>query len=67
MVTNLLSDELANSIINIIEAETHPLKRKPHKLGIVYSDVREKKDDLEAIRLMLATDKSYFEDMGKEF
>ena len=67
METNLLADELANSIMNIIDAETHPLKRKPHKLGIVYFDVRKKQDDLEAKRLMAATDKSYFEEMGKEF
>lgn len=67
METNLLADELANSIMNIIDAETHPLKRKPHKNGIACSEVRKKLDDYEAEKLMAATDKSYFEEMGKEF
>tara|TARA_R110002012_G_scaffold198074_2_gene366777 strand:- start:20 stop:223 length:204 start_codon:yes stop_codon:yes gene_type:complete len=67
MVNNLLSDELANSIMNIIEAETHPLKRKPHKNGVACSEVRKKLDDYEAKKLMLANDKSYLEDIGKEF
>jgi hypothetical protein len=67
METNLLADELASSILDIIDAETKPLKKKAHKLGIVYFDVRKKQDDLEAKRLIAATDKSYFEDMGKEF
>ena len=47
METNLLADELANSIMNIIDAETHPLKRKPHKNGIACSEVRKKLDDYE--------------------
>ena len=65
METNLLADELANSIMNIIDAETHPLKRKPHKSGIACSEVRKKLDDCEAEKLMAANDKSYYEDMFK--
>jgi len=67
MVTNLLSDELSNSIMNIIEAETHPLKRTPDKNGVACSKVRKKLDEYEVEKLMLANDKSYFEDMAKEF
>mgnify|MGYP001595345891 CR=1 FL=1 len=65
METNLLVDELANSIMNIIEAETHPLKRKPHKNGIACSEVRKKLDNCEAEKLRAATDKSYLEDIFK--
>jgi hypothetical protein len=65
METNLLADELASSIMTIIDAETHPLKKKAHKLGIVYFDVRKKQDNLEAKRLMAATENSYYEDMFK--
>ena len=65
METNLMDDKLAGSIMNIIDAETKPLKNKAHKLGRVYLDVREKLDRLENTRLSTATDKSYFEDMFK--
>lgn len=65
MVTNLMSDELISSVMNIIDAETIPLKRKPNKNSQCGKEVRTKQDDLEASRLMRANENSYFEDMFK--
>ena len=65
MVTNLMSDELISSVMNIIDAETIPLKRKPNTNSINCNKVRIKQDDLEANRLMRANEDSYYEDMFK--
>jgi hypothetical protein len=65
MVTNLMSDELISSVMNIIDAETHPLKKKPDRNSKCGKEVRKKQDDLEASRLMRATENSYYEDMFK--
>jgi hypothetical protein len=65
MVTNLMSDELISSVMNIIDAETHPLKKKPNNNSINCNKVRIKQDDLEASRLTAATEDSYYEDMFK--
>tara|TARA_R100001244_G_scaffold130700_2_gene103067 strand:+ start:3790 stop:3993 length:204 start_codon:yes stop_codon:yes gene_type:complete len=67
MVTNLMSDELINSVMNILDAETIPLKKQPDRNSKCGKEVREKQDDLEASRLMAATENSYYEDLFKSF
>ena len=61
------STELLSKCIDIIEAETKPLKRKPGDRAMACRKVRIKRDRMESARLSLACDTSELMDIGKEF
>lgn len=61
------STELLSKCIDIIEAETKPLKRKPGDKAMACREVRIKRDNLEAAKLSVACAVSELMDIGKEF
>lgn len=57
--------KLLDSCINIIEAETKPLKRKPGDNAIACKAVRARHDDLDMKKLLNADDTSELKELFK--